>query len=47
MDQPVVNITSPVCPGCGCQVPLDTVWIYQQRFFCTQDCVVKFRTRRV
>jgi len=35
-----------VCPGCGHLVPIDTVWCYQQKFFCTQDCVEKYRGNR-
>lgn len=34
----------PVCPGCGGRVPLDTVWVYRERFFCSQECVVKYRS---
>jgi len=36
-----------VCPGCRQRVPLNTIWIYQTRFFCTQECVAQFMNRRV
>jgi len=35
-----------VCPGCGHPVPPDTVWVYQQSFFCNQECVEAYRGNR-
>lgn len=33
------------CPSCGGPVPEDTVWIYQQKFYCTEKCAARARTK--